>query len=399
MNQPTTTSKQFSFSAGELSQRLLEQIQTGTTGYWQHQFDRLAAREQLFKWNLGVVNGQIVYSGNRAWSVQTLVRVIQRYIPRTSHHAVKLQLESLKRKTLEQALTPAQLLSQMKQLKIVDDAQLLKALHTKVLNDLDIYLLMGSGEAKFIDTPTLAIELPLQGFNPSVLLNEARHRQQQWSQVRQQIPSTNLLPLLDRAAMEAAKLTLKQQQRIEKLVQPGKNINDIAGEMSKDTLEIAQMFVELVGSGVVKFESVRENVPAIIMAIDDSAVMLAQFEHWVTALGYSVVVCQQAEMALATINQVRPAAIFIDINMPGISGFELIRQIRQQPELAKIPLAILTGEQKLSNKWQAQWTGCEFLTKPLTSASIIDFQAQLEELLPKLLGTTASNPTDNNSHN
>jgi CheY-like chemotaxis protein len=98
-----------------------------------------------------------------------------------------------------------------------------------------------------------------------------------------------------------------------------------------------------------------------------------------------VVTCDEAKNALETIKKVKPSIIFIDINMPEVSGFELVKQIRQQPDLKGIPLTILTGEEKLSNKWRAQWSGCEFLNKPLTSAAIGDFQVQLEELIPRLL--------------
>ncbi len=327
------------------------------------------------------------------------MRVIHRYVPRTHHESVQAQINALKRQAAREALTPSQLLAQIKQLGIVDEAQLLKALQTKVLNDLDAYLLMGSGEAKFIADPDLAIQLPLNGFSLTFLLDEAKQRQQQWHQVKQQVPSMNLLPYLDRSAIAAANLPPTQEKRIEKLVESGKSLNAIAEEMAKDTLEIAQMFAKLVRMGVVNFTPPQKTIPATIMVIDDSPLMLTQFQHWVSALGYPVVVCQQADRAVATIAQVRPAAVFIDINMPEISGFELVKLIRQQPDLAGIPLAILTGEQKLSNKWRAQWSGCEFLTKPLTTASIADFQVQLEELLPRLLATTTSTPIHHNSHN
>jgi CheY-like chemotaxis protein len=399
MNQLITTSTQFSFPARELSQQLLEHIHSGSTGYWQHQFDRLANRPQIFEWNLGIVNGQILYSGNRTWSVQSLMRLVQRYIPQAQKAAVKIQIDGLKQQAVAQAFTPAQLFARMKQLEIVDETQLIAALQTKVLNDLDIYLLMGSGSAKFIAEPDLARQLPLDGFSPFVLLEQAKQRQKYWHQIKQQVPSMNLMPNLDRVALETANLPPKQQQRIEKLVQSTKSLNSIADEMAKDTLEIAEMFAKLVKMGVVNFTPTPKTTPATIMVIDDSPLMLTQFQHWVSALGYPVVVCQQADMALETIAKVKPAAVFIDINMPEISGFELVKQIRLRPELAGIPLAILTGEQKLSNKWRAQWSGCEFLTKPLTSAAIGDFQVQLEELLPRLLAPTPPVAINNNSLN
>jgi CheY-like chemotaxis protein len=399
MNQLTTTSDQFSFPARELSQQLLEHIHSGSTGYWQHQFDRLANRPQIFEWNLGIVNGQIIYSGSRTWSVQSLMRIVHRYIPQAQKAAVKIQIDALKQQALAQALTPAQLLAQMKQLEIVDETQLIAALQTKVLNDLDIYLLMGSGSAKFVADPNLAHQLPLDGFSPLVLLEQSKQRQKYWYQVKQQVPSMNLMPNLNRVALETANLSPKQHKQIEKLVQSTKSLNSIADEMGRDTLEVAEMFAKLVKKGFVNFTPIQKTTPATIMVIDDSPLMLTQFQHWVSALGYPVVVCQQANMALETIAKVKPAAVFIDINMPEISGFELVKQIRLRPELAGIPLAILTGEQKLSNKWRAQWSGCEFLTKPLTSAAIGDFQVQLEELLPRLLAPTPSIATTNNSLN
>ena len=135
------------------------------------------------------------------------------------------------------------------------------------------------------------------------------------------------------------------------------------------------------------------------MAIDDSPLMLTQFDRLVSAMGYSVVVCQEAEKAIETMLRVKPAAVFIDLNMPGISGFKLIEKIRKQPQLSNIPIAILTGEQKVANRWRAQWSGCEFLTKPLTTGAAHDFQVQLEELLPKLLKTSTALKTKSHSSN
>ena len=79
MNRLVATSEQFSFPARELPQQLLEYIQDGKVGYWEHQFEQLAGREQTPYWNLGIANGQILYSGNRLWSIQSLMRVIYRY--------------------------------------------------------------------------------------------------------------------------------------------------------------------------------------------------------------------------------------------------------------------------------------------------------------------------------
>jgi CheY-like chemotaxis protein len=382
MSRSIATTKEFSFAARELPEKLLEYIKSGETGYWRHEFDRFADRQPAFCWNVGIANGQIIYSGNRLWSAAVLIRVMERYIPQRS--SVKLQIEILKRKIQAENLNPAELLAIITASDAITEQEVANALRAKILNDLDVYLLVGSGSATF--TPgEIDDRLLINGFSPIELLDEAKQRQLQWTQLRQQVPSMKLCPILDRAAMMKASLSDSQRKRIEKMAQSDQSLNSIAEGMAKDNLEVAQMFAKLAKIGLIKFKPPQKHTVATVMVIDDSPVLLSQFNHWVTTLGYVVKTCQDAKNAINAIKQAKPSIIFIDINMPEISGFELVKQIRQQPDLKGIPLTILTGEQKLSNKWRAQWSGCEFLTKPLTSAAIGDFQVQLEELIPRLL--------------
>ena len=388
MSQPIATINQFSFAARELPAKLLEHIRSGETGYWQHEFDRLADRQTKFYWNLGIANGQILYSGNRVWSAQMLLRVSERYVP-SIRNAPKGQIETLRSKVQVEKLSSAEVFAMMKRSNIITEQQLLEALRNKILNDLDIYLLMGGGSAQFI-AGDLQNHLPVSGFSPIDLLDEAEQRQLQWTQLREHIPSMKLCPVLDREVIVKANLPDSQRQRIEKMVQSDKSLNSIAEGMAKDNLEVAQMFAKLGRIGLVKFQPHQKHTVTTVMVIDDSPVLLSQFKNWVSALGYVVIACQDAKHAIAAIKKAKPSIIFIDINMPEISGFELVKQIKQQPDLRSIPLTILTGEQKLSNKWRAQWSGCEFLTKPLTSKGVSDFQVQLEELIPRLLNPASA---------
>jgi CheY-like chemotaxis protein len=375
---------QFSFQAQTLLHKLVEHIQLEHTGYWRHQFARLAHRETPFYWHVAMVNGQILYSGNAQLSADALLRVVQRYVPRTRQEAVKVHLNFLQKNIQAQHTPPIHLISQLKQLDVVNETQLLAALRLKILNDLDTYVLMGAGEAEFI--PSAALEqIPLAGFNAQLLLEEAMQRQLLWYQLKAQVPSMNLLPVLNSETFERATLPIAQQERIHSLVQSGKTLNQIAVGFAQDPLEVAKTFAKLVAAQWVKLEAPQQAAPSTVMIIDDSPMVLMQFQHWVSALGYPVVVSQNAETALSTILKVNPSVIFIDINMPSISGFELAKQIRQQPQIASIPLVILTAEQKLSNKWRAQWSGCEFLTKPLSMAEVGQFQSQLQAILPKLV--------------
>jgi CheY-like chemotaxis protein len=383
MTQSIAQIEQFSFHAQELPQKLAEHVPLAGGGYWQSRFDRLSGRKQPFCWNLGVSNGKIFYSGSQLWTSQSLIKVIQRYVSSTRQETAKAYFSQLQSKA--QTLTPAQLIAQIKQMGLLDNAQLMEALRLKILNDLDTYCLMGSGETEFIPDETLTAQLPISGFNAQVLMDEAVHRQFLWYQLKKHVPSMNLIPVINQEALERSSLPETQQAHMQNWVQSGKTLNNIAVGLAKDTLEVAKIFAKLVASGIVRLVPPTQSEPSTIMIIDDSPLVLMQFQHWVTTLGYPIMVCQDAEVALSRILLVKPSAIFIDINMPGISGFELAKQIRQKPEISAIPLVILTGEQKLSNKWRAQWSGCEFLTKPLSASEIGLFQNQLQELLQRLV--------------
>ena len=83
----------------------------------------------------------------------------------------------------------------------------------------------------------------------------------------------------------------------------------------------------------------------------------------------------------STLNDTAVILFFIDVNMPGLSGFDLLKQIRRQPKLVNIPLIILTSERTLSNNWRAQQSGCQFLSKPLSPEDIPQFKRKLRLLI------------------
>ncbi|MEO0800729.1 MAG: response regulator [Cyanobacteria bacterium J06642_2] len=129
-----------------------------------------------------------------------------------------------------------------------------------------------------------------------------------------------------------------------------------------------------------------------VFVVDDSPLILRQFQTLVSSLGYQPVTCDNALSAVQTMLNHRPVTIFLDINMPGASGFELIKQIRRQPQLADIPVVIMTAEQSQSNQKRAQWAKCTFLEKPLSAADISGFCARLHDILQQVAPSVSSSP-------
>ncbi|MGB7413511.1 MAG: response regulator [Thermosynechococcaceae cyanobacterium] len=373
-----------SFGPQELALTLREAFDRGVSGYWEIKFDRLAHKNH--RWYFGLRSNQVAcYSGSQPYSCFTLLSTIKRYLPQSRRDPARSFLAELQKTSKAQTLVSADLIEELIQMNILDIAQLSEAMHLKTLADLDVYLSLGAGKALYIPEPELAEALPIAGFPLEQLFEQAQQRQQQWHQVKKVVPSMTTIPVLNPVALEKSGLPEARQQWLRNVVKSGKTLNEISVLLAKDTLDVATRFAKFKQAGVIRLDSDRQVAPDSVMIIDDSPIVLMQFQHLVTALGYPVVVNQNAEQAIPMISQVKPAIIFIDINMPGISGFELVKQIRQTPEISSIPLVILTGEQKLSNKWRAQWSGCDFLTKPLSLNEIDQFQVSLQKKLQAVM--------------
>ena len=178
---------------------------------------------------------------------------------------------------------------------------------------------------------------------------------------------------------------MEQKQRIHKLTNQGKALDNIANDLAQDPLEIAKVFAKLVRSGFVTMklppDAVSKTLRLEVFIVDDSPIFLGDFQKLVTKWGYRVNLHTNATTAVQKMLESKPAIIFLDINMPGASGFDLIKEIRRQPKLASLPVVLLTAENSLSNQWRAKWGSCQFLAKARTPTEIQTFHTELRSLL------------------
>jgi CheY-like chemotaxis protein len=94
-----------------------------------------------------------------------------------------------------------------------------------------------------------------------------------------------------------------------------------------------------------------------ILAIDDNTMLLELFQ---TMLGenYNVRVVNSASSALFYLNTETADCILLDIEMPNISGFDFLRDIRTIPSYMDVPVIIVSGN-----------TGQDFLEKARNSSA------------------------------
>ena len=108
-----------------------------------------------------------------------------------------------------------------------------------------------------------------------------------------------------------------------------------------------------------------------VLVIDDDRLIRKVVKKALTDLSYEVVETEDGLEALKRIKSIRPDAVIVDKMMPGIDGFEVTRRLRREPELAHIPILVLTGESDLKEKLAAFEAGADdYLCKPFAAAEL-----------------------------
>jgi two-component system chemotaxis response regulator CheY len=110
-----------------------------------------------------------------------------------------------------------------------------------------------------------------------------------------------------------------------------------------------------------------------IMLVDDSATILLSISSILAKAGYSVEKAASAEEALRKFNAgVKINLLITDLNMPGMNGIELIREVRKLPAYKFVPILFLTTESQQSKKLEAKAAGASgWIVKPASAEELL----------------------------
>ncbi|GAB4526358.1 MAG: hypothetical protein OHK0046_43050 [Anaerolineae bacterium] len=109
-----------------------------------------------------------------------------------------------------------------------------------------------------------------------------------------------------------------------------------------------------------------------VLAVDDNGDNLELISDIVSALGYEVIKAFDGPQALDAVQSSIPDLIILDVNMPGMSGFEVVARLKQDTTTAKIPVILLTALMDIDNKVEGLELGADdYLTKPYSPRELI----------------------------
>ncbi|MGQ9682058.1 MAG: response regulator [Anaerolineae bacterium] len=149
-------------------------------------------------------------------------------------------------------------------------------------------------------------------------------------------------------------------------------------------LEQARQLVELCGGSLTLSGEAgafaRLLLPAleqlVVLAIDDNADALQLLQRYTSGTRYRLIGTRELEEALSLAQQLSPQAIILDVMMPGMDGWKILRRLRQHPVTLRVPVVVCTilAQEELALSLGA----AAFVRKPVTQQTLL---AALDRLI------------------
>jgi two-component system OmpR family response regulator len=129
-----------------------------------------------------------------------------------------------------------------------------------------------------------------------------------------------------------------------------------------------------------------EFKPRIFVAEDDPATLELILIR-LNVAGYVTAHARDGEEAVKGIVRTRPAALILDVNMPRVDGFGVMRALRDNPAISsKLPIMVLTARTSPEDVTRAIQLGArDFLSKPFNDTQLLDRVARLLRPAPKVM--------------
>lgn len=106
------------------------------------------------------------------------------------------------------------------------------------------------------------------------------------------------------------------------------------------------------------------NAMQTVLVIDDETATLTMFRLFLNAYGYSVLTADNGASGLQLLLEHRPGIVFTDLKMPGMDGFEVLKQIKQTAPRTEV--IVITGHGDMDHVVRAlNLDATDFINKPI----------------------------------
>lgn len=114
-------------------------------------------------------------------------------------------------------------------------------------------------------------------------------------------------------------------------------------------------------------------MPPCVLVVDDEPNIVLSFEFLLKQVGYDVRVARDGEQALASIAEVKPGLVLLDVMMPKRDGYDVCRTIRANPDWADVRIIMLTAKGAEADRQKGLELGAdEYITKPFSTRDVVE---------------------------
>jgi two-component system, OmpR family, phosphate regulon response regulator PhoB len=112
--------------------------------------------------------------------------------------------------------------------------------------------------------------------------------------------------------------------------------------------------------------------PARILVVEDERDIAALVAYHLTKEGYRVRTAEGGVEALEVIAVDRPDLLVLDLMLPNFSGYEVLTEVRRRPELAEVPVVVLTARRDEADRVKGLELGADdYITKPFSPRELV----------------------------
>ena len=114
------------------------------------------------------------------------------------------------------------------------------------------------------------------------------------------------------------------------------------------------------------------KTPARILVVEDERDIAALVAYHLTKEGYRVRTAEGGTEALEAAAGERPDLLVLDLMLPGLSGYEVLGEMRRRPELAEVPVIVLTARRDEADRVKGLELGADdYVTKPFSPRELV----------------------------
>ena len=123
---------------------------------------------------------------------------------------------------------------------------------------------------------------------------------------------------------------------------------------------------------------IADDQPMTVLIVDDVSDTRRMYGSYFTHVGVQVVFAQDGAEALDIIHRSRPDAVLLDLSMPNVTGWDVLKEIRAERETARLPVVAITGYDAPGMQRAILDAGADvFLSKPCLPHVAFSFITQL----------------------